>query len=144
MLRLLAVILIALMTMGALAMPVQADTTSVSGTLMGTTTLTATANPAVFDSSFTGSGVDSVSGPYTTTNMGTITFSSLTTFTSVGTFIDVVAGGTLFGTFTGKGTVTGADTSSITFEQTVGKSPPLARARPATRHRSAGPIPALL
>ena len=82
MFRSLAVTLIALMIMGALAKPVQADTTPVSGTLTGTTTLTATANPAVFDTNFTGSGVDSVSGPFTTTNMGTLTFSSPTTFTT--------------------------------------------------------------
>ena len=120
MLRSLAVILIALMMMGAPAAPLQADTTPVSGTLTGTTTLTPTANPAVFDSSFTGSGVDSVSGAFTTTNMGTITFTSLTMFMSGGTFMDIVAGGTLFGTFTGNGTVTGADTSTITFDTITG------------------------
>jgi hypothetical protein len=119
MIRSLAATFVALV-MGAFAVPVQADTTPVSGTLMGTSTLTATGNPAVFDSSFTGSGVDAVSGPYTTTNMGTITFSSLTTFTSVGTFTDVLTGGTLFGIFTGNGTVTGADSSTIIFDTVTG------------------------
>jgi hypothetical protein len=120
MFRSLAVTLIALMMMGALAMPVQADTTPVSGTLTGTTTLTPTGTLGVFDSSFTGSGVDSVSGPFTTTNMGTITFSSLTAFTSSGTFMDFLAGGTVFGTFSGSGTLTGVDTSTITVDTVTG------------------------
>jgi hypothetical protein len=111
MIRSLAAILIALLMMGALALPAQADTISTFGTLTGTTTLTATSNPAVFDSSFTGSGVDSMFGGFTTTNSGKITFTSTTTFTSSGTFMDVLAGGTLFGTYTGSGSVTGVDTS---------------------------------
>ncbi len=115
MIRSLAATLILLVMMGALAVPVQADTTPVSGTLMGTSTLTPTSNPAVFDSSFTGSGVDSVSGPYTTTNTSIITFTSLTTFISTGTFVDVLAGGTTFGTLSGMGTVTatGSDTTVL-------------------------------
>jgi hypothetical protein len=115
MIRLLAATLIVLVMMGALAVPVQADTATVSGTLMGTSTLTPTANPAVFDSFFTGSEVDSVSGPYTTTNTSIITFTSLTTFISTGTFVDVLAGGTTFGTLSGMGTVTatGSDTTIL-------------------------------
>jgi hypothetical protein len=120
MFRSLAVTLIALVVMGVLAVPVQADTTPVSGTLTGTTTLTPTGTLGVFDSSFTGSGVDSVSGPFTTTNMGTITFTSLTMFTSSGTFMDVLAGGTVFGTFSGSGTLTGVDTSTITLDTVTG------------------------
>jgi hypothetical protein len=38
------------------------------------TTIAPTSNPAVFDSSFAGTGVDSVSGPFTTINSsGTLT-----------------------------------------------------------------------
>jgi hypothetical protein len=100
MIRLIAVILAAI---AFLATPVQADSTPISGTLMGISTNTPTSNPAVFDSSFSGSGVDTVSGPYTTTNSGTIIFTSLTTFTISGTFEDAFASGTLFGTFSGNG-----------------------------------------
>jgi len=106
-----SLIAMALLMMGALALPAQANTITSSGTLTGTSTVTATSNPAVFDSSFTGSGTDSVSGPFTTTNMGTLIFTSLTTFTSSGTFMNVLAGGTLFGTFTGSGTVNGTVTT---------------------------------
>lgn len=113
MIRSLAVILIALLIVGALALTAQADTITSSGPLAGTSTLTATSNPAVFDSSFIGSGTDSLFGPFTTTNMATLNFTSLTTFTSNGTFVNVLAGGTVFGTFTGSGTVSG-DTTAIT------------------------------
>jgi hypothetical protein len=89
---------------GCLTSPAYADSTTISGTLMGTNTLTPTSNPAVFDTSFSGSGVDTVSGPYTTMNSGTLIFTSLTTFTISGTFDDVFASGTLFGTFSGNGT----------------------------------------
>ena len=34
--------------------------------------------------------------------------------------MDVLTGGTLFGTFTGSGTLTGADTSSLTFDTITG------------------------
>jgi hypothetical protein len=117
MIRSLVSALIALMIMGAFAARVQADSTNSNGTLTGTSTITATANPClcVFDSSFTGSGVDSVSGSFTTTNMGPLIFSSLTMFTSSGTFEDVLAGGTLFGTFTGSGTVDGTVTTHSLF-----------------------------
>jgi PEP-CTERM motif len=118
MIRSLAAFLIALLMMGALALPAQADTITSSGTLTGTSTITATSNPAVFDSSFTGSGTDSVSGPFTGTNMATLNFTSLTTFTSSGTFVNVLAGGTLFGTFTGSGTGSG-DTTAITIDSVI-------------------------
>jgi hypothetical protein len=98
-----AVTLAVLLTIGCFALPVQADSTPISGTLIGTNTLTATSNPDVFDTSFTGSGVDTVSGPYTTMNSGILIFTSLTTFTLSGTFEDVFASGTLFGTFSGNG-----------------------------------------
>jgi hypothetical protein len=120
MIRSLAALLVALVMMGCLALPVQADTVPVSGTLTGTSTLTATSNPAVFDSNFTGSGVDSVSGPYTTTNTGTITFTSPTTFTEIGTFVDVSAGGTLFGTLSGMGTVTATGSDNTTLDLITG------------------------
>jgi PEP-CTERM motif-containing protein len=115
MIRSFAVALIALVMLGGLAVRVQADTTSTSGTLTGTSTSTATSNPAVFDSSFTGSGVDSVSGPFAAANTGTITFTSLTAFLSSGTFVDTFSDGTIFGTFSGSGTETGAGATSITF-----------------------------
>ena len=115
MIRSLASTLFALVMMGGLAVSAQADSTPTSGTVTGNSTLTATADPFVFDSNFAGSGVDTVSGNFTTTNMGTTKFNStFTSFTSSGTFIDVFAGGTVFGTFTEKGTVTGATTSTIT------------------------------
>ena len=117
MIRSLATILIALLMMGALALPAQADTIPTSGTVTGNSTLTATANPFVFGTNFIGSGVDAVSGNFNGTNMGTTTFNStFTSFTSSGTFIDVFAGGTVFGTFTENGTVTGATTSTITLD----------------------------
>jgi hypothetical protein len=115
MIRSLAATLFALVMMGGFAVPVQANSTPTSGTVTGNGTLTATADRFVFDSNFTGSGVDAVSGNFTATNMGTTTFNStFTSFTSSGTFIDVFAGGTVFGTFTENGTVTGATTSTIT------------------------------
>jgi hypothetical protein len=117
MIRSLAVTLFALLLMGGVAVSAQADSTPTSGTLTGNSTLTATADPFVFDSNFTGSGFDTVSGNFTATNMGTDTFNLFgTMFTSTGTFIDVFAGGTVFGTFTGTGTVTTATTSTITLD----------------------------
>jgi len=93
MIRSLAAILIALLMMGALALPAQADTISTFGTLTGTSTLTATSNPAVLDSSFTGSGVDSMFGAFTTTNLGTITFTtSITTVPEPGSVTLLLAG----------------------------------------------------
>jgi len=96
MIRSVAAILFALVIIGAFAVRVQADTITSTGTLTGTSTITATSNPCscVFDSNFSGSGTDSESGPFTTTNMGTLIFSSSTMFTSSGTFEDVLAGGT--------------------------------------------------
>jgi len=109
MIRSLASTLFALVMMGGLAVSAQADSTPTSGTVTGNSTLTATADPFVFDSTFTGSGVDMASGNFTATNMSTTKFNStFTSFTSSGTFIDVFAGGTVFGTFTENGTVTGA------------------------------------
>src|ERR1700683_2912422 len=79
MIRSLVATLIAVVFMGSLAVPVQADSTS-TGTLTGISTSTPTATLSVFDTSFTGSGTNSVSGAFTSTNMGTIPFTSLTTF----------------------------------------------------------------
>jgi hypothetical protein len=118
MIRSLAAILIALLTVGVVALPAQGDTITSSGSLTGTSTLKATSNPAVFDSTFTGTGTDLVFGPFTSTNMATLTFTSLTAFTSSGTFVDVLAGGTVFGTFTGSGTVSG-DTTAITINSVL-------------------------
>jgi hypothetical protein len=113
MIRSLAATLFALVMMGGLAVSAQADSIPTSGTVTGNSTLTATASPFVFDTNFTGSGVDTVSGNFTATNIGTTTFNStFTSFTASGTFIDVFAGGTVFGTFTENGTVTG-NTSTI-------------------------------
>ena len=114
MIRSLVVTLIALVIFGGLAAPAQADSTSSTGTLTGNTTLTPTATLGVFKESFAGSGVDSVSGPFTGTNMGTLTFTSLTTFISSGTFVDVFSDGTLFGTFTGNGTEVGGGVTDVT------------------------------
>ena len=116
MIRSLAAALSALVMMAGLAVSAHADTTPVSGTLTGNTTLTPTSNPAVFDSSFTGSGIDSVFGAFTTTNTGTLTFTSLTTFITGGTFMDVLAGGTLFGTFSGMGSTTATGSESTTVD----------------------------
>jgi hypothetical protein len=113
MIRLLAATLFALVLTGGLAVSAQADSIPDSGTLTGTTTFTATSNPAVFDGSFTGSGVDALSGAFTTTNMSTFTFTSLTTFIESGTFMDVFAGGRVFGTFSGMGTTTAGGTSTL-------------------------------
>src|ERR1700677_4120435 len=115
MIRSFAVALIALVMLGGLAVQVQADTTSTSGTLTGTSTSTATSNPAVFDSSFTGSGADSVSGPFAAAKTGTITFISLTAFLSSGTFVDTFSGGTIVGPFSGRGTQTGGGGTGISF-----------------------------
>jgi hypothetical protein len=116
MIRSLAATLFALVIMGGLAITAQADTTPTSGTITGNATLAATGDPLVFKSNFTGSGVDSVSGDFTTTNMGTDTFNPAgTMFTAIGTFTDVFAGGTVFGTFTENGTVTGV-TSTVTLD----------------------------
>jgi len=115
MIRSFAVTLIALVMLGGLAVSVQANPTSTSGTLTGTGTSTPTATPGVFDSSFTGSGVDSVSGPFTGTNMGVITFTSPTTFVTSGTFVDVFPDGTVFGTFSGSGIETAGGNVNITY-----------------------------
>jgi len=120
MIRSLAATLFGLFLMGGLAVPAQADTTPTSGTLTGNTTLTATSDLFVFDSSFTGSGVDAVSGAFTTTNMGTIIFTSLVTFESSGTFEDVASGGTLFGSFTGNGFFIGIGSETVTVDLITG------------------------
>lgn len=118
--RSLAATLFALVMMGSLAVPALADETPTSGTVMGNSILTATGNPFVFDTSFTGSGVDTVTGNFASTNMGITTFNStFTSFTSSGTFTDVFAGGTVFGTFTENGTLTGATTSTITIDTVI-------------------------
>jgi PEP-CTERM motif len=109
----------ALLMMGALALPAQADTITSSGTVTGISTLTGTANPAVFDSNFIGAGLDTVSGYFIAANAGTTTFTSLTMFTASGTFTNVFAGGTLFGTFTESGTVTGTNTSTETIHAVI-------------------------
>ncbi|HEV8074809.1 MAG TPA: PEP-CTERM sorting domain-containing protein [Candidatus Acidoferrum sp.] len=121
MIRSLAATLFALVMMGGLAVSAQADSIPTSGTITGNSTFTVTANPClcVFDSNFTGSGVDTLSGNFTSTNMGTLIFSSPTMFTSSGTFIDVFAGGTVFGTFTETGTATGATTSTSTLDTMI-------------------------
>jgi hypothetical protein len=118
MIRSLVSTLIALLIIGAFAVTAQADTIPVSGTLTGTSILTPTSNPAVFDETFSGTGVDSAAGLFAATNMGTLTFSSPTVFTAVGTFMDVFAGGTLFGTFSESGT-TASDGSSSTVTLTT-------------------------
>jgi hypothetical protein len=119
MIRSVAGILIALLMMGALALPAQADTITSSGTVTGISILTGTANPAVFDSNFIGAGLDTVSGYFIAANAGTTTFTSLTMFTASGTFTNVFAGGTLFGTFTESGTVTGTNTSTETIHAVI-------------------------
>ena len=111
----LAATLFALVMMGSLAVPVQADSIPDSGTVTGNSTLTPTGILGVFGSNFTGSGVDSVFGAFTATNTGITIFSSSTAFTISGTFTDIFAGGTVFGTFTENGTATGA-TSTITID----------------------------
>jgi PEP-CTERM motif len=113
MIRSLIATLIAVVFVGSLAVPVRADSAS-TGTLTGTGTTTPTSTLGVFDSSFTGSGTNSVSGPFTTTNMGTLTFTSLTTFIASGTFVDVFSDGTLFGTFTDNGTEVGGGVADVT------------------------------
>jgi hypothetical protein len=119
MIRSLAATLFALVMMGGLAVSAHANSTPTSGTITGNATLTSTADPLVFDSNFIGSGVDTVSGNFTTTNMGTDTFNPAgTMFTASGTFIDVFAGGTVFGTFTENGTVTGV-TSTVTLDTVI-------------------------
>lgn len=120
MIRTLAATLFGLFLMGGLAVPAQADSTPTSGTLTGNTTLTATGDLFVYDSSFTGSGVDTAAGAFTTTNMGTILFTSLVTFESSGTFEDVFPGGTLFGTFTGNGFFIGIGSETITVDLITG------------------------
>jgi hypothetical protein len=114
MIRSLAATLIALVIMGALAVPVRADSTPDSGTLMSTGTITPTGTLGVFDVNTTGSGTDLLSGAFTTTSMSIVTFTSPTTDIFSGSFVTVFSQGTTFGTFTGSGTATGADTSSIT------------------------------
>jgi hypothetical protein len=120
MIRSLVATLIAVVFMGALAMPVQADSTATSGTLTGTTTLTTTGTIGFFESSFSGSGVESVSGiPFTTTNTGTLTFTSPTAFTISGTFVDVFSDGTIFGTYTGSGTEIGGGVADVTTDAVI-------------------------
>jgi len=112
--------LLALVMMGGLALSARADSTPVSGTLTGNSTITPTSNPAVFDSSFSGSGTDSTSGAYTKTHTGTTTFTSLTTFIASGTFTDVFAQGTLFGTFSETGTLTATGSVDIALDTIIG------------------------
>jgi hypothetical protein len=118
MIRSFAATLFAVVILGGLAVPVRADSTPTSGTLTGNSILIATDDPCgcVFDTIFIGSGVDTASGKFIAVNTGTDIFSTLTSFTSSGTFIDVFAGGTVFGTFIGTGTVTGATTTTVTLD----------------------------
>ena len=105
MIRSLAAIVITLVILGALAVPVRADTKFDSGTIMSTATLTP-AGIGVFDVSSTGSGIDFLSGHFTTTTTYTITFTSPFTDIFSGSFVDVFSQGTTFGTFAGIGTLT--------------------------------------
>jgi len=122
MMRSLVVTLAVLVMMAGLTLPTRADTTFVSGTLTGNSVNTPTSNPDVFIDSFTGSGVDSLSGAYTTTSTKDLVFTSLTTFDLLSApFEDVFSGGTVFGTSSGFGfvTPTGA-TVSVTFNLITG------------------------
>jgi hypothetical protein len=105
MIRSSAAILIALVLLGVLAVPVRADATPDSGTITSTATVSPTGTFNVFDVNSTGSGVDLLSGDFTTTTTYTLTFTGLTTDIFSGSFVDVFSGGKTFGTFTGSGSL---------------------------------------
>jgi hypothetical protein len=101
-----------LMALGAFVLPVQASTISTSDTFSGTATTnppSSTSPNYVATESTTGTGDLSPLGPYTVTTSGTETVygPSFTSFAVTGTVTDTFAGGTLFGTFTDSGTVSG-------------------------------------
>ena len=100
-----------LMALGAFVLPVQANTISTTDTFSGTSTTNTSlvGGNYVGTESTSGSGNLSPLGPYTVTTSGDVTTygPSFTSFTVTGSVTDTFAGGTLFGTFTDSGTVSG-------------------------------------
>jgi hypothetical protein len=90
-------------TLCCLAVPLAA--TSISRTLSGTSTLTATGT--------TGNGTDTWLGNFSVQTTSTADFSSPPSITiSSGTFTETFPGGTLFGTSSGDGTASGHGTAA--------------------------------
>jgi hypothetical protein len=100
-----------LMALGPFVLPVQASTISTTDTFSGTSTTNTSlvSGNYVGTESTSGSGILSPLGPYTVTTSGNVTTygPSFTSFTVTGFVTDTFAGGTLFGTFTDSGTVSG-------------------------------------
>ena len=100
-----------LTALGAFVLPVQASTISTTDTFSGTSTTNTSlvGGDFVGTESTSGSGNLSPLGPYTVTTSGDVTVHgpSFTSFTVTGFVTDTFVGGTLFGTFTDSGTVSG-------------------------------------
>jgi hypothetical protein len=102
--RSIASTLIALLAMADLAVPVRASTISISGTLSGDSTLTATGTPGDFVQNFTGSGDDTPYGHFTAQSPSAVDFSNPPNIIiSGGSFTETFTSGTLFGTSSGSG-----------------------------------------
>lgn len=83
-----------------------ADTIPISGTITATDLLTLTTPPNTFSGSSTGTGTDATSGMFTFSSTETATIIDPTDFLiSNGMVQETFAGGTVFGTFTGSGTI---------------------------------------
>jgi hypothetical protein len=109
--RSIRLILPSLAALCCLAVPLAA--TSISGTLSGTSTLTATGTPGVYTQNFTGNGTDTWLGNFSVQTTSTADFSSPPSITiSSGTFTETFPGGTLFGTSSGDGTASGHGTAA--------------------------------
>jgi hypothetical protein len=100
-----------LIALGSFVLPVKASTISTTDTFSGTSTTNTSlvSGNYVGTESTSGSGNLSPLGPYTVTTSGDVTTygPSFTSFTVTGFVTDTFSGGTLFGTFTDSGTVSG-------------------------------------
>jgi hypothetical protein len=106
---------VALVVLGGLAAHARAG--SISGTVSGDTTLTPI-SPNVFLQSFSGTGDDTLLGPFTMQSQSTVDLNNpLDIIISNGTCSQTFAEGTLTGTCSGSGTTTGMGTG--TFENEI-------------------------
>jgi hypothetical protein len=103
--------LVALVALGSFVVPARAG--AISGTLSGITTLTPI-EPDLVIQNLTGTGSDTVLGPFTMQSRSTVNFTNpLDIIISDGECSQTFADGMLFGTCSGSGTTTGPDTGTF-------------------------------
>jgi hypothetical protein len=110
-------VVMALVVMAGFALPVQASTISISGTLTGDSTLTPTGTPGIFAQNFSGDGDDATFGSFTALSQSNVDFSHPPSIVvSDGSFTETFAKGTLFGTSSGDGTADGKGGATVTLD----------------------------